>query len=124
MSSLLENRMKIELDSPKRRLKHETMSKFLKEQSDLYFFIKDCQDRIKHSGFRIIDKLEPCVEILNLHERGKADEMWMYPVEPGVARADVMKFAPEPAKADAPTDQDIADKGAAWVARWTQVVLK
>jgi len=51
-------------------------------------------------------------------------EMWMYPVEPGVALADVMKFAPEPAKADAPTDQDIADKGAAWVARWTQVVLK
>ena len=78
MSSLLENRMKIELDSPKRRLKHETMSKFLKEQSDLYFFIKDCQDRIKHSGFRIIDKLEPCAEILNLHERGKADEMTLY----------------------------------------------
>ena len=51
-------------------------------------------------------------------------EMWMYPVEPGVARADVMKFAPEPAKADAPSDKDIADKGAAWVARWTQVVLK
>jgi len=51
-------------------------------------------------------------------------EMWMYPVEPGVARTDVMKFAPEPAKADTPSDQDIADKGAAWVARWTQVVLK
>ena len=51
-------------------------------------------------------------------------EMWMYPVESGVARADVMKFAPEPAKADAPSDKDIADKGAAWVARWTQVVLK
>jgi len=51
-------------------------------------------------------------------------EMWMYPVEPGVARAEVMQFAPEPAKADAPSDQDIADKGAAWVARWTQVVLK
>ena len=51
-------------------------------------------------------------------------EMWMYTVEPGVALADAMKFAPEPAKADTPSDQDIADKGAAWVARWTQVVLK
>jgi len=36
----------------------------------------------------------------------------------------VMKFAPEPAQADTPSDKDIADKGAAWVARWTQVVLK
>jgi thiamine transport system substrate-binding protein len=51
-------------------------------------------------------------------------EMWMYPVEPGVALADAMKFAPEPAKADTPSEKDIADKGAAWVARWTQVVLK
>ena len=51
-------------------------------------------------------------------------EMWMYPVEAGVARADVMKFAPEPAKFDSPSDKDIADKGAAWVARWTKVVLK
>ncbi|MDH4479875.1 MAG: thiamine ABC transporter substrate-binding protein [Rhodoferax sp.] len=51
-------------------------------------------------------------------------EMWMYPVEAGVARAEVMKFAPEPAKSDSPSDKDIADKGAAWVARWTKVVLK
>ena len=51
-------------------------------------------------------------------------EMWMYPVDAAVARADVMKFAPEPAQADAPSEKDVADKGAAWVARWTKVVLK
>lgn len=51
-------------------------------------------------------------------------EMWMYPVEAAVARAEVMKFAPEPAQADAPAQKDMADKGAAWVARWTKVVLK
>jgi thiamine transport system substrate-binding protein len=51
-------------------------------------------------------------------------EMWMYPVDSAVARAEVMQFAPEPAKFDSPSDQDIADKGAAWVARWTKVVLK
>jgi thiamine transport system substrate-binding protein len=51
-------------------------------------------------------------------------EMWMYPVEPGVARAEVMKFAPEPAAFTTVSDKDIADKGAAWVARWTKVVLK
>ena len=51
-------------------------------------------------------------------------EMWMYPVDAAVARADVMKFAPEPAQSDAPAEKDMADKGAAWVARWTKVVLK
>jgi len=51
-------------------------------------------------------------------------EMWMYPVDAAVARADVMKFAPEPAQADAPAEQELSDKGAAWVARWTKVVLK
>jgi thiamine transport system substrate-binding protein len=51
-------------------------------------------------------------------------EMWMYPAEAGVARADVMKHAPEPTAFDTPTEADIATKGAAWVARWTKVVLK
>lgn len=50
--------------------------------------------------------------------------MWMYPVEPGVARDDVMRHAPEPDTFAAPSDKDIAEKGAAWVARWTKVVLK
>ena len=51
-------------------------------------------------------------------------EMWMYPIDAEVARAEVMQFAPEPAIFDTPSDQDIADKGTAWVARWTKVVLK
>lgn len=51
-------------------------------------------------------------------------EMWMFPVEAGVARADVMKFAPEPTQFDSPEGKDIAEKGAGWVARWTKVVLK
>jgi thiamine transport system substrate-binding protein len=51
-------------------------------------------------------------------------EMWMYPAEPGVARADVMQFAPEPAAFDTPAEKDLAARGADWVARWTRVVLK
>ncbi len=51
-------------------------------------------------------------------------EMWMYPTEAGVAKSDAFKFAPEPAAFSAPSDADIAAKGAQWVARWTQVVLK
>lgn len=51
-------------------------------------------------------------------------EMWMYPAERGTARAEVMKFAPEPTAFDTPTDADIAAKGAQWVSRWTKVVLK
>lgn len=51
-------------------------------------------------------------------------EMWMYPAADGVARADVMKFAPEPAAFDTPSATDIAAKGAQWVSRWTKVVLK
>jgi thiamine transport system substrate-binding protein len=51
-------------------------------------------------------------------------EMWMYPASSGAARAEVMKFAPEPTAFDAPSEQDLAAKGAQWVARWTKVVLK
>ena len=51
-------------------------------------------------------------------------EMWMYPAEAGVARADVMQFAPEPAAFDTPAEKDLAARGADWVARWTRVVLK
>ena len=49
-------------------------------------------------------------------------EMWMYPAEAGVARADVMKFAPEPAAFDTPAEKDLAARGADWVARWTRVL--
>lgn len=51
-------------------------------------------------------------------------EMWMYPADESVARADVMKFAPEPTAFDNPNDKDVADKGALWVQRWTKAVLK
>ena len=51
-------------------------------------------------------------------------EMWMYPAVAGTARAEVMKFAPEPTAFDAPSDADVAAKGTDWVARWTKVVLK
>jgi thiamine transport system substrate-binding protein len=57
-------------------------------------------------------------------QQGMQTEMWMYPVEAGVAKVDALKFAPEPAAFDAPADADIAAKGASWVARWTKVVLK
>ncbi len=51
-------------------------------------------------------------------------EMWMYPAEVGVARAEAFKFAPEPTAFQSPSDTDVAAKGAGWVARWTKVVLK
>jgi thiamine transport system substrate-binding protein len=51
-------------------------------------------------------------------------EMWMYPAASGTARAEVMKFAPEPAAFDAPAEADIAARDGQWVARWTKVVLK
>ncbi|WP_138514869.1 thiamine ABC transporter substrate-binding protein [Rhodoferax bucti] len=57
-------------------------------------------------------------------QSGMQTEMWMYPAEAGVAKADAFKFAPEPTAFSAPSDTDIAAKGADWVARWTKVVLK
>jgi len=51
-------------------------------------------------------------------------EMWMYPSVPASPRAEVMRFAAEPAQFEAPDAALIAKHGAQWVARWTQVVLK
>lgn len=51
-------------------------------------------------------------------------EMWMYPVQSATPRADVMRHAAEPAAFERLPAPVIADKGAQWVARWTQVVLK
>lgn len=51
-------------------------------------------------------------------------EMWMFPAEPGVARAEVMRHAVEPAAFDNPAPEVIAEKGTGWVSRWTRVVLK
>jgi thiamine transport system substrate-binding protein len=50
--------------------------------------------------------------------------MWMFPVEPGVVRADAMRHATEPAAFDTPSPEMIAEKGPDWVSRWTRVVLK
>lgn len=51
-------------------------------------------------------------------------EMWMYPATRGAALAEALRHAPEPSRFDAPPVQTVADKGADWVRRWTQVVLK
>ncbi len=50
--------------------------------------------------------------------------MWMYPIEAHTPLADVMKHAVEPGTFDSLPAEAIADKGTAWVARWTQTVLK
>lgn len=50
--------------------------------------------------------------------------MWMYPIEAHTPLADVMKHAVEPTAFDSLPAETIADKGTAWVARWTQTVLK
>ena len=51
-------------------------------------------------------------------------EMWMFPAEPGTARADALRHAVEPTAFDNPSPEVIADKGTLWVSRWTRVVLK
>ena len=50
--------------------------------------------------------------------------MWMFPAEPSTPRAEVMRHGPEPTTYDSLSNEVIADKGAQWVSRWTQVVLK
>lgn len=50
--------------------------------------------------------------------------MWMFPAEPGIARAEAMRHAIEPASFDGPSSDTIAEKDADWVSRWTKVVLK
>ncbi|WP_394790966.1 thiamine ABC transporter substrate binding subunit [Rhodoferax sp.] len=50
--------------------------------------------------------------------------MWMYPVEAHTPLAEVMRHAVEPATFESLPAETIADKGTAWVTRWTQVVLK
>ena len=51
-------------------------------------------------------------------------DMWMYPALAGVSRAEVMRHAPEPSHFETLPAQTIAERGAGWVARWTQTVLK
>ncbi len=51
-------------------------------------------------------------------------EMWMFPVDAAVPRVHALRFAVEPAAFDSPSAQDIAERNAQWVQRWTKVVLK
>jgi thiamine transport system substrate-binding protein len=51
-------------------------------------------------------------------------EMWMFPIDATVPRVEALRFAVEPAVFDSPSAQDIAEKNAQWVQRWTKVVLK
>ena len=50
--------------------------------------------------------------------------MWMFPMQNTTKRADVMKYAAEPAKFDSMPAAVIAEKGAGWISRWTKTVLK
>lgn len=51
--------------------------------------------------------------------------MWMWPVDPKAPRADILQqHAPEPARFDNPTPDDLAAHGADWIRQWTRVVLK
>ena len=59
---------------PSKRLAYETKSKFLDEESDLYFFIKDMQDRLRYNGMRLTDKMEPCVRILEDKEFSNSEK--------------------------------------------------
>ena len=49
----------------KKKLQGETKSKFLDPDSDLYFHIYDCQQRIKNAGIRFESRLEPHVELIS-----------------------------------------------------------
>ena len=50
--------------------------------------------------------------------------MWMYPADSRTAPAPELAHAAEPASFDNPSPEVLDAKGAAWVARWTRVVLK
>ncbi len=61
----------------------------------------------------------------DLVQQALQTEMWMYPASSAATRAEVLQqHAVEPAAFESMPAQLIADKGAQWVARWTQVVLK
>ena len=47
------------------KLKGETKSKFLDPESELFFHIFDCQERLKHNGIRFESRLEPHVELIS-----------------------------------------------------------
>jgi hypothetical protein len=58
-------KLKVVLIEPKKKLQGETKSKFLDPNSDLYFHVYDCQQRLKHAGIRFESRLEPHVELIS-----------------------------------------------------------
>lgn len=56
-------------------------------------------------------------------QRALQTSMWMYPVEPGVARDPVMQHATEPTDFVSLTPEQLG-QAAQWQQRWTRVVLK
>ena len=57
-------------------------------------------------------------------QRGLQTEMWMFPADAAVSRAEALRHAIEPTSHDSPSAQAIADKNGEWVQRWIKVVLK
>jgi thiamine transport system substrate-binding protein len=57
-------------------------------------------------------------------QQGLQTEMWMFPANASIARAEALRHAVEPANYDSPSPQAIAEKNAEWVQRWIKVVLK
>lgn len=68
-STQLDDKFILKFDQPKKRTKFETISKFIHEDSLVYFFIKDAQEKLKHSGIRLTDRMEPCIQILSQEEK-------------------------------------------------------
>ncbi len=58
-------KLKVVLVEPKKKLKGETKSKFLDPESELFFHIWDCQQRLKQAGIRFESRLDPHVELIN-----------------------------------------------------------
>ena len=57
-------------------------------------------------------------------QQGLQTEMWMFPADASVPRAEALRHAVEPASYDSPSAQAIAQKNTEWVQRWIKVVLK
>ena len=49
----------------KKKLQGETKSKFLDPESELFFHVWDCQQRLKQVGIRFESRLDPHVELIN-----------------------------------------------------------
>ena len=73
----------------------------------------------KAAGLKFVDFLRSAPV-----QQALQTEMWMYPAVPKTPLAPVMRHAAEPTAFESLPPQVIADQGAKWVARWTQVVLK